>query len=105
MEQVAVGVNGGLSILVHGIRALMQQSPGLVCVKMDLSNAFNEVERAALVEAVRRHPELHDLLPFMANTYTPETMAVVGATKDRLFPHDVHSGDVSQGAGDRRATP
>ena len=33
----------------------------------------------------------------MTHTYTPETMAVVGATKDRLFPHDVHSGDVSQG--------
>ena len=60
-EQVAVGVKGGLSIMIHGIRALLQQSPEMVCVKMDLKNAFNEVERAALVEAVREHPQLHSL--------------------------------------------
>ena len=84
-EQVAVGVNGGLSILVHGIRALMQQSPGLVCVKLDLRNAFNEVDRAALVRAVRSHHELRDILPLMVSTYLPETTAVMGRACERLF--------------------
>ena len=64
-QQVAVGVKGGLSIMIHGMRALLQQSPQMVMIKMDLKNAFNEVERAVLVEAVRRHHQLHNLLPYM----------------------------------------
>ena len=86
---------GGLSILVHGVRALMQQSPGLVCVKLDLRNAFNEVERAALVEAVYSYPELHDLVPLMVKTYAPETTAVMGRRCEALFEGE--RGDVSQG--------
>ena len=94
-QQVAVGVQGGLSILVHGVRALMQQSPGLVCVKLDLRNAFNEVERAALVEAVYSYPELRDLVPLMVKTYAPETTAVMGRGCEALFEGE--RGDVSQG--------
>jgi hypothetical protein len=96
-QQVAVGVKGGLSILVHGVRALMQQSPDLVCVKLDLRNAFNEVDRAALVRAVRSHHELRDILPLMVSTYLPETTAVMGRACERLFGEGEERGDVSTG--------
>ena len=95
-QQVAVGVKGGLSIMIHGMRALLQQSPQMVMVKMDLKNAFNEVERAVLVEAVRRHHQLHNLLPYMAATYTHETFALMGRTAERLFEGE-ERGDASQG--------
>ena len=95
-EQVAVGVKGGLSIMIHGMRALLQQSPEMVCVKMDLKNAFNEVERASLVEAVREQPQLHSLLPLMTATYTHETWAMLGRTAESLFGEE-ERGDASQG--------
>ena len=75
----------------------MQQSPGLVCVKLDLRNAFNEVDRAALVRAVRSHHELRDILPLMVSTYLPETTAVMGRACERLFGEGEERGDVSTG--------
>ena len=96
-QQVAVGVKGGLSILVHGVRAMLQQSPGLVVVKLDLRNAFNDVDRAELVRAVRSHHELGDILPLMVNTYVPETVAVMGRDCESLFSEGEERGDVSTG--------
>eukprot|EP00966_Prymnesium_polylepis_P114435 2644459-Prymnesium_polylepis.1 len=39
-QQVAVGVQGGSSILMHGIRATMEHRRDFVVVKIDLRNAY-----------------------------------------------------------------
>ena len=44
-QQLAVGVPNGMSILVHGMRALMDQHPDWVLVRIDLENAFNAINR------------------------------------------------------------
>lgn len=95
-HQVAVGVKGGLSILIHGMRLLMQQNPDHMFVKIDLRNAFNKVERAAMLGAIRSHPALDSLVPMFEKTYVHETMAFVGREKRTLFGVE-DEGDVSQG--------
>ena len=54
-QQVAVGVPGGLSILVHGVRELLTHRPDFVVVRLDLANAYNTIDRA--VAASQRPPQ------------------------------------------------
>ena len=35
-QQIAVGVPGGLSIMVHGVRLLLEQNPNFVAVKVPI---------------------------------------------------------------------
>ena len=61
-QQVAVGVSGGISIMINGIRILLEQRGDFVLVKIDLKNAYNEIDRSALL---RRCSEVPELAPFM----------------------------------------
>ena len=45
-QQVAVGIAGGLSLLILGIRMALEAHPSWVVVKIDLRNAYNELMRA-----------------------------------------------------------
>merc|ERR1712086_900169 len=53
-QQVAVGVSGGISIMINGIRILLEQRGDFVLVKIDLKNAYNEIDRSALLRRCRR---------------------------------------------------
>ena len=46
-QQLAVGIPGGISILIHCIHLVLHHDQGFVVVKIDLSNAFNTISRAA----------------------------------------------------------
>ena len=59
-HQVAVGVPGGLDILVHGVRAFLRAQPEHVVVRLDLRNAYNEIDRCV---ALRRLAAVHRPLP------------------------------------------
>ena len=56
-QQLGMSVTGGAK-LVHCVRKVMEQNPNIICVKLDFKNAFNEVYRARVVEAL----EEEDLL-------------------------------------------
>ena len=67
-QQVALSRAGGF-ILVHGVRMQVEQMKGKkdwVAVKLDISNAHNEVSRAAVVEVLENTPELRHLALFAA---------------------------------------
>ena len=55
-QQVAVGVDGGPSVLVLGIQLALRHRPDFVCVKMDMKNGYNAVRRAAALRALRGQP-------------------------------------------------
>ena len=42
----------GVSLLVLGMRMLVELRPDFVIVKIDLRNAYNEVKRAAVLQAL-----------------------------------------------------
>jgi len=62
--QITVGVPGGLSIMVHGVRLLLEQNPHFVAVKVDLRNGYNECDRATALRRLAAVPELAYLAPF-----------------------------------------
>eukprot|EP00966_Prymnesium_polylepis_P136815 3161268-Prymnesium_polylepis.1 len=39
-QQMAVGVAGGISVLIHGIRVMLEEHPEFVVVRLDLRNAY-----------------------------------------------------------------
>ena len=49
-QQLAVGVGGGQSVLIHGVRMYIEQHPDHVVVRVDLKNAFNSGSRRHLYE-------------------------------------------------------
>ena len=61
-RQVAVGVSGGGSKLVFGMRLMLEQHPHWGLAKLDLKNAFNEVDRVKVLRALAAIPELRRLV-------------------------------------------
>ena len=59
-EQLALSKAGGAK-LVHKIRMLSENNPGMVVVKVDMRNAHYEVFQAALLEALEREPTLRHM--------------------------------------------
>ena len=82
-QQLAVGVSGGISILIHGIRMMLEQHHNFIVVKIDMKNAFNSVSRAVVLRRMAAHPRLAHLVPFMHATGASPADLYVGG--ERLF--------------------
>ena len=52
-----MSVSGG-GKLVYSIRMLSEERRDFVVVKIDMKNAFNEVSRASIIEALEEEPSL-----------------------------------------------
>mgnify|MGYP006965231134 FL=1 len=70
-HQVAVGVPGGLDILVHGVRAFLRAQPEHVVVRLDLRNAYNEIDRCVALRRLAAVPELAHLAPLFHALHAP----------------------------------
>ena len=56
--QVGVGIKGGLEAAIHSFRHFLhyhKDDPNLCAVKLDMYNAFNEVQRASFLRRFERH--------------------------------------------------
>ena len=51
-RQLGNGIKGGVEILVHSIRLLLELNPEWVILKTDIKNAFNEISRNAIINTV-----------------------------------------------------
>ena len=85
-QQLAVGVHGGTSILVHGIRVMLDQHGSFVLVRIDLRNAYNAISRAAVIRRMAARPEFAHLVPFLHAMTGPGSMLLLGRMLQRLFP-------------------
>ena len=97
-QQLAVGVPGGISLLVHGIRVALEFDPTLVVVKLDLRNAYNACRRSAVLRRMRSSRALAHAVPFLHAMLCTESMLIVGEEQRRLFDHEPgRRGDSSTG--------
>ena len=69
-QQLGMSVAGGAK-LVHCVRMVMEQNPNFICVKLDFKNAFNEVYRARVVEALEEEDSLRHLALHAATLLAP----------------------------------
>ena len=71
--QLGVAVPGGSEAVVLGIRAALEAHPDWVLLSMDLTNAFNSVDRARVFEALQTGgPAMRSLIPFVRMQYGQE---------------------------------
>ena len=95
-DQLAVGVSGGISVLIHGIRLVLEQHPTFVVVRLDMSNGYNAASRAVLLRRLASHPELEHLVPFLHAMGAGATDLLIGAMRERLFAGEAR-GDSAEG--------
>ena len=60
-QQVGLGVRGGAGLIVTAVRELLRRNPSFIVVRLDLKNAYNEMQRKAMLDAVERNPSLRHL--------------------------------------------
>ena len=66
-QQLAMSEAGG-GKLVNAVRMMLEDRRDFVAVKLDIKNAFNEISRASIVEALEAEPSLKHLASFKAIT-------------------------------------
>ena len=71
--QNGAGVKNGISITVMGAQMALESSPNLCIIKGDLENAYNEIMRASIIEALLREGAFNDIV-----VYIYETMKIEG---------------------------
>ena len=75
-----MSISGG-GKLVFSVRMLLEDRKDFVAVKIDMRNAFNEVSRAAIVEALEEEPTLQHLAWLAAVVLAPSTGLESGGKK------------------------
>ena len=58
----------GAPKLVFSVRGLLEARPDLVCISIDIRNCYNEILRAACIEAFEAAEELRHLTQFFGTT-------------------------------------
>ena len=79
-EQLTMSVAGG-GKLVFSIRMLSEERRDFVVVKIDMKNAFNEVSRASIIEALEEEMSLSHLAWHAAATLAPSSGLESGASR------------------------
>jgi len=60
-SQFSVGTSGGGSQLIMAITLLLEANPDWVIIALDISNAFNEIQRHSILEELWKNIELRPL--------------------------------------------
>ena len=69
--QVAVGMPGGLGVMIFGSRLMSELRPDFVAIRIDKKNAYNELSRAAALRALETDPDLAVFAPYFHAVYSP----------------------------------
>jgi len=82
-QQVGVGVRGGAALIVTAVRELLRRNPSFVVVRLDLKNAYNEMQRSAMLEAVERNPSLRHLYQLLYSSMYHKSRVYLGDANTR----------------------
>eukprot|EP00973_Karenia_brevis_P054864 7627837-Karenia_brevis.AAC.1 len=69
-QQMAIGVPSGITMVVFGVRALLELHPEWAVVRLDLRNAYNEIKRASVLRRLDASPHLRALAPLFHATHS-----------------------------------
>jgi len=70
-QMVGVGVKFAAELLAMGLRMTLHLHRGYIIIIMDMVNAYNEIKRAAVMDAHSRHIYLRRMVPFWRAKLTP----------------------------------
>ena len=70
-SNVAVGVKAGIPKMLFALRAHMEANPSHILLKLDFTNAFNTMSRAAIIQACLNEPRWRKFVKFIWVTLSP----------------------------------
>lgn len=77
-SQLGVGIKGGVEMVVHAVESILDDPATCEAIlAVDLSNAFNEMERKPILEELQQH--FPELLPFVSSLYAHPTPLILRA--------------------------
>ena len=68
-----VGVKFAAELLAMGLRMVLHLRGGFILISIDIINAYNEIKRAAVVEAHMRHTHFVRWVPFWRSKLGPSS--------------------------------
>ena len=72
LEPTQLGMSvAGEAKLVHSVRMMMEENRDFTCIKLDFRNAFNELWRSRIVDALEKEPSLQHLAAHAATILAP----------------------------------
>jgi hypothetical protein len=81
--QLGVGIRGGSQNVGHALRAGVAANPGCVTVEVDVANAFSEVRRQCMIDAVEQRTLTLLSMVAWANGQ-PSCLLVLGSQDDTI---------------------
>ena len=97
-QQVAIGNPSGISLVVFGVRALLELHPDWVVVRLDLWNAFNEIKRAIVMQRLQESEDLQCLVPLFWASHIGSSKIYLASDGLQEAPFSSEEG-VQQGDG------
>jgi hypothetical protein len=94
--QLGVGIKGGAQSVGHALQAAIAHDPDIVVVQLDFANAFNEIRRTDMLEAVSTHAPR--LLPFASWAYSSPSQLLLRDAPPGMQP-------IMSSAGVRQGDP
>ncbi|CAI5497873.1 unnamed protein product [Closterium sp. Naga37s-1] len=94
--QFGVAIAGGIEAAVHTARTYLEENTGAVALQIDLANAFNTVERAAVFEGLKG-TTLEIMVPLVRLSY--------GAPSALHLDHAFHTPPLQSACGVRQGDP
>ena len=67
--QFGCGESAGGSQMIFALKLQQECEPGHVLIALDVTNAYNEIQRAAILEAVWKNPKLRPLFYYFLRRY------------------------------------
>jgi hypothetical protein len=94
-NQLGGPISGGLEILIHTVRAILELKENWLCVKTDIENAYNSISREQIFNELQS--KLPELTPFVSYSIGKSNSIVYNDSKEGItFKVEMSSG-VCQG--------
>ena len=85
-QKVGVGVKFAAELVAMGHRMTLHLHIGFIIISIDMVNAYNEIKRAAMMDAHSRHMYMRRMIPFLRAKLTPTSKLWVG--RDNMEHHE-----------------
>ncbi len=75
---MGVGVKFAAELLAMGLKMVLHLRGDFILISIDIVDAYNEIKRAAVVEAHMRHPNLRKWVPYWTAKLGPTSKLLAG---------------------------
>ena len=96
-KQLGSPISGGIEIVIHTIRLILELNTDFVIIKTDIKNAFNELSREAIINAVNE--QANEILPYVHNLLNEPSEVIFNDKKNNVCAQ------ISQSVGVPQVSP